>query len=151
MQQVEIILLEKIGNRAVGTIARVKRGFANYLVRFGKAKRATKQAKIDFEAEKATLLKRAEEKLEEAKVQAEKMQGLVLTLTQQAGVDGRLFGSVGNGDIAVVLATTGFEIPKINIRLPNGPLKTVGSHTVLIALHADVLVDVQVQIIGETN
>jgi large subunit ribosomal protein L9 len=147
--QVEVILLEKIGNRQVGDIARVKRGFANYLVRFHKARRATKQAKIEFEQERAELLKRAAEKLAQAEVLATKLASVSVSITQQAGVDGRLFGSVGTQDIASQLQERGFEINKTMVKLPEGPLKVVGLHAVSIALHADVSAEIQVQIIGE--
>lgn len=148
--QVEIILLEKIGNRQIGDIARVKRGFANYLVRFHKARRATKQAKIQFEQEKAELLKQAAEKFSAAEALAEKIANISLSIAQQAGIDGRLFGSVGTQDIAQQLQQRGYQITKTQIRLPNGPLKIVGLHTVAVSLHADVTVNVQLQIIGET-
>ncbi len=149
--QVEVILLEKIGNRQIGDIARVKKGFANYLVRFKKARRATKLAKVEFEQQRAELLQRAAEKLAAAQKEGEKLANITIHLIQQAGVDGRLFGSVGNQDIAQKLGETGFAITRSQVRLPNGPLKVVGLHTVSIALHADVVVEIQVKITPESN
>ncbi|MFM2343595.1 MAG: hypothetical protein RLZZ210_203 [Pseudomonadota bacterium] len=148
--QVEVILLEKVGGRgSIGDIIRVKKGFANFLVRFQKARRATTRARAEFEQQKAELLAKAAQKLENAQALAQKLEGKLITITQQAGLDGRLFGSVNNHVISEELAKIGFEnINKSDIRMPNGALKTTGEHDLIVALHADVLSNIKVKIIG---
>jgi large subunit ribosomal protein L9 len=88
--------------------------------------------------------------LAESQKLGEKLAGTTIKLTQKAGVDGRLFGSVTNADIAQELVKAGYEVAKANIRMPNGPLKVVGDSTVSVALHTDVVVDITVSVYGET-
>ncbi len=149
MQQ-EIILLEKVNGRgAVGDIVKVRTGFANYLVRFQKAKFATKQAKSEFEQQKSELIAKAEQKLAEAKVIAQKLEGAVIKISRQAGLDGRLFGSVTNFDIMEELKKNGYtNLVKNDIYLPNGALKTTGEHDLSVRLHVDVTANIRVKIIG---
>jgi large subunit ribosomal protein L9 len=148
----EVILLDKVVNLGdLGSIVRVKDGYArNFLIPSGRARRATAQNKADFEAKRAELEKAAAAKLAAAQAQGEKLAGTTLKLTQKAGVDGRLFGSVTNFDIAEELAKAGYQVAKAQVRMPNGPIKTVGDSTVSVALHTDVVVDVTITVYGET-
>ncbi|CAG2128123.1 50S ribosomal protein L9 [Cupriavidus plantarum] len=147
----QVILLEKVINLGnLGDIVRVKDGYArNFLIPSKKARRATDTAIAEFEAKRAELEKAAAEKLAAAQAEGEKLNGLTVQLTQKSGVDGRLFGSVTNADIAEALGTQGFKVEKAQVRLPNGPLKVVGDHPVTVSLHTDVVVDVTVSVLGE--
>ena len=147
----QIILLEKVVNLGnLGDIVKVKDGFArNFLIPQKKARRATKDAIAEFEVRRADLEKVAAEKLAAATAQGEKLSGQVIRISQKAGVDGRLFGSVTNFDIAEALKAQGFVVEKSQVHLPTGPLKLVGEHAVQVGLHTDVLVDVTVAVIGE--
>jgi len=148
----QIILLDKVVNLGnLGEIVKVKDGYArNFLIPSGRARRATEANKAEFEAKRAELEKAAAAKLAEAEGQGEKLGGTTVKLTQKAGVDGRLFGSVTNSDIAEELNKQGYKVAKAQVRLPNGPIKTVGETTVSVALHTDVVVDVTVSVYGET-
>lgn len=147
----QIILLEKVVNLGnLGDVVKVKDGYGrNFLIPQGKAKRATEANKAEFAARRAVLEKQQADILAAAQARGEKLAGFLLQVTQKAGVDGRLFGSVTNGDIAESLTAQGFEVVKAEVRLPNGPLKTVGDHAVSIALHHDVVVDITVSVLGE--
>ncbi|MCP3721681.1 50S ribosomal protein L9 [Paraburkholderia sp. EG287A] len=147
----QIILLEKVVNLGnLGDIVKVKDGYArNFLIPNKKARRATKDAIAEFEVRRAELEKVAAEKLAAAQAEGEKLNGLTVQIGQKAGVDGRLFGSVTNADIAVALTKQGFAVEKAQVRLPEGPLKMVGDHPVQVALHTDVVVDVTVSVLGE--
>ena len=147
----QIILLEKVVNLGnLGDIVKVKDGFArNFLIPQKKARRATKDAVAEFEVRRADLEKIAAEKLAAATAQGEKLAGQTVKISQKAGVDGRLFGSVTNFDIAEALKAQGFVVEKAQVRLPTGPLKLVGEHSVQVGLHTDVVVDVTIQVIGE--
>ena len=149
----QIILLEKVANLGnLGDVVKVKDGFArNYLIPTRQARRATESAIKEFEVKRAELEKAAGEKLAAAQALGEKMSGRTVHITQKAGVDGRLFGSVTNHDIAEALKRIGFEVVKSQIRMPNGPLKVVGEHTVSVAPHTDVLAEVKVVVLGETQ
>ncbi|MEQ6348657.1 50S ribosomal protein L9 [Ralstonia pseudosolanacearum] len=148
----QIILLEKVVNLGnLGDVVRVKDGYArNFLIPNKQARRATASAIQEFEARRAELEKLAAERLAAAQAEGEKLSGLTLQLSQKAGVDGRLFGSVTNHDIAAALTAQGFKVEKAQVRMPNGPLKTVGDHPVAVSLHTDVSVDVTVSVLGET-
>jgi large subunit ribosomal protein L9 len=148
----QIILLDKVVNLGnLGEVVKVKDGYArNFLLPSGRARRATAVAIKEFEVKRAELEKAAAVKLAEMQAHGEKLGGTTVKLTQKAGVDGRLFGSVTNADIANEVSKQGFEVTKSQIRLPNGPIKTVGDHAVSIALHTDVLVDITVTVYGET-
>ncbi len=149
----QIILLEKIANLGnLGDVVKVKDGYArNFLIPSRSARRATETAIKEFEAKRAELEKAAAEKLAAAQTLGEKMSGRTVHITQKAGVDGRLFGSVTNHDIAEALTRIDFKVAKSQVRLPNGPLKTVGEHTVSVAAHTDVVVEVKVVVVGETD
>ena len=148
----QIILLDKVVNLGnLGEVVKVKDGYArNFLIPSGRARRATAVAIKEFEVKRAELEKSAAVKLAEMQAQGEKLGGTTVKLTQKAGVDGRLFGSVTNADIAHEVSKQGFVVVKSQIRLPNGPLKTVGDHAVSVALHTDVVVDITVTVYGET-
>lgn len=148
----QIILLDKVVNLGnLGDVVKVKDGYArNFLIPFGRARRATAAAIKEFEVKRAELEKAAAAKLAEMQAQGEKLGGTTVKLTQKAGVDGRLFGSVTNADIAQEVTKQGFAVSKSQIRLPNGPIKTVGDHAINIALHTDVVVDITVTVYGET-
>ena len=147
----QIILLDKVVNLGnLGEIVKVKDGYArNFLIPSGRARRATTAAKAEFEAKRAELEKAAAEKLAAAQAQGEKLAGTTVKLTQKAGVDGRLFGSVTNHDICEEINKLGFQLVKSQIRMP-GLIKTVGDNTISVALHTDVVVEVTVSVYGET-
>ena len=148
----QIILLDKVVNLGnLGEVVRVKDGYArNFLIPSGRARRATASAKEEFEAKRAELEKAAAAKLAESQAIGEKLAGTTVKLTQKAGVDGRLFGSVTNADIAEELTKNGYKVVKAQIRMPNGPIKVVGDSTVGVALHTDVVVDITVSVYGES-
>ncbi len=148
----QIILLDKVLNvGSLGDIVKVKDGYArNFLIPSGRARRATTANKAEFEAKRAELEKAAAAKLADSQAQGEKLGGSAVKLTQKAGVDGRLFGSVTNGDIAEELNKQGYKVAKSQVRMPNGPIKIVGDSTVSVALHTDVVVEITVTVYGET-
>ncbi len=148
----QVILLDKVANLGnLGDVVKVKDGYArNFLIPTRAARRATESAIKEFEAKRAELEKAALDKLATAKALGDKMSGRTVHITQKAGVDGRLFGSVTNNDIAEALTRIDFKVTKAQVRMPNGPLKTVGEHTVSVAPHTDVLVEVKVVVLGET-
>jgi len=147
----QVILLDKMPNLGqLGDVVRVKDGYArNYLIPYGKAKRATEAAIAEFNARRAELEKAAAEKLAAAQALGAKLADFTVQLSEKAAVDGRLFGSVTNHTVAAELIAKGFDVNKAQVRMPNGPLKIAGEHTVTIGLHADVVVDVKVVVSGE--
>lgn len=147
----QVILLEKMPNLGqLGDVVRVKDGYArNFLIPYGKAKRATEVAIAEFAARRSELEKAAAEKLAAAQALGAKLSATVVQLSEKAAVDGRLFGSVTNHNIAAALVAAGLPVEKAQVRMPNGALKIAGEHTVTVALHPDVVVDVKVVIAGE--
>ena len=147
----QVILLEKIVNLGqLGDVVKVKQGYArNFLIPQGKARRATETAIKEFEGRRAELEKVQADKFAAAQSVQEKLSGGKVQVTAKAGVDGRLFGSITNYDIAEALAKQGFNINKAQIRMPQGPLKLVGDHTITVALHSDVTTDITVTVVGE--
>jgi len=147
----QVILLEKIVNLGgLGEVVKVRNGFArNYLIPNGKAKRATPASVAEFELRRADLEKAQDAALAAAQEKAAKLDGLMIQITQKAGVDGKLFGSVTNVDISAALKAQGYDVPKASIRMPQGPLKTVGDHPLKLSLHTDVLVTITVAVLGE--
>ena len=147
----QIILLEKVVNVGnLGDVVKVKDGYArNFLIPQRMARRATASAVAEFEVKRAELEKAAAAKLAACQAQGEKLNGMTVQVAQKAGVDGRLFGSVTNFDIAEALTKQGFAVEKAQVRLPNGPLKVTGEHAVSVALHTDVVVDVTIAVVGE--
>jgi large subunit ribosomal protein L9 len=147
----QVILLEKVVNVGnLGDVVKVKDGYArNFLIPQKMARRATQAAVAEFEVKRAELEKAAAEKLGAAQAQGEKLSGMTITIAQKAGVDGRLFGSVTNFDIAEALTKQGFAVEKAQVRMPTGPLKTTGEHPVAVALHTDVVVEITIAVVGE--
>ncbi len=149
----QIILLEKVGKLGnLGDVVKVKDGYArNYLIPGKLARRATEAAIKEFEGRRAELEKVAAAKLAAAQALGEQMAGKTVRIAQKAGVDGRLFGSVTNADIAEALTKAGMAVQKAQVRMPNGPLKTVGEHPVSVAPHSDVVVEVTIHVVAQAD
>lgn len=147
----QIILLEKITNLGqLGDVVKVKDGYArNFLIPAGKAKRATEANLKAFEARRAELERESAERLAAAQAVGERLEGLTVQITQKAGVDGKLFGSVTNADIAEALKALDFAIERAMVRMPEGPLKTIGDFPVVVGLHTDVQASITVSVLGE--
>ena len=147
----EVILLEKIANLGnLGDKVNVKAGYGrNFLLPQGKATAATAENVAAFEARRAELEKLAAEKKASAESRAAQLAELEVTITATAGDEGKLFGSIGTHDIADALKAQNFGVHKAQVRMPNGPIKTVSVSTVEVALHTDVLVEVTVEVAGE--
>ena len=147
----QIILMEKVVNLGgLGDLVKVKDGYArNFLIPQGKAKRATPANLAEFEARRAELERIQAERLAAAQALAAKLDGLMVQITRKAGMDGRLFGSVTNADVAEALQAQGHEIERSAVRMPNGPIKTVGDVQLEVAPHSDVVVTITVSVLGE--
>ena len=147
----QIILLDKVINLgALGDVVKVKDGYArNFLIPSGRARRATQANMEVFAAQKAEVERVAAEKLADAQRRAEKLEGGSVKISQKAGVDGRLFGSITNADIADALKAQGHEVAKAEVRLPEGPLKAIGEYPVTLGLHTDVTASITVVVAGE--
>lgn len=150
----QVVLLDKVNRLGnLGDVVKVKDGFArNFLIPQGHARRATPEALKEFEARRAELEKASADRFTKARALGDQINGTNVTISQKAGVDGRLFGSVTNHDIAAALQKQGVgEVHKSEIRMPNGPLKAIGEYDVLVALHADVIADLKVVVIAEND
>ena len=149
----QVILLEKVGNVGdLGEVVKVRQGYArNFLIPQGKAKRATEKAIEEFKVRRAELEAAHNKALVLAQERAAKLEGLMVQITQKAGVDGRLFGSVTNYDIAESLKAQGHEVSKAMVRMPTGPLKQVGDYPVTLDLNADVTTTITVSVLGDTS
>lgn len=147
----QVILMEKVVNLGnLGDVVKVRDGYArNFLIPQGKAKRVTPENLAEFETRRAELERQQAEKLSAAQEKAAKLEGLMVQITRKAGVDGRLFGSVTNFDVAEALMAQGIEVEKADIRMPQGPLKMIGDAQVQIALHSDVVAAITVSVLGE--
>ena len=147
----QIILLDKVVNLGgLGDVVKVKDGYArNYLIPQGKAKRANAANLAEFEARRAELERLAAEQLAAAQAEGAKLEGQSVSISRKAGVDGRLFGSVTNADIAEALKAKGFVVEKSAVRMPEGPLKAVGESQIVVALHTDVTATITVTVVGE--
>ena len=147
----QVILLEKVANLGnLGDIVRVKDGFGrNFLIPQRKAKRATEANKAELEARRADLEKAAAAQLVAAQATAAKLDGMMVQITEKAGVDGRLFGSVTNFNIAEALTKQGFPVERSQIRMPTGPIKTIGDNDIGVQLHTDVVVNIKVSVLGD--
>ncbi len=145
----QIILLDKVGKLGgLGDVVSVKQGYArNYLIPQKLARRATEAAIKEFEGRRADLEKTALAKLAAAQALGDQLNGKTVRIAQKAGVDGRLFGSVTNADVAEALTKAGMAVQKSQVRMPTGPLKTVGEHPVSVAPHTDVVVEVTVHVV----
>ena len=148
----QVILMEKVANLGnLGDVVKVKDGYArNFLIPEGKAKRATEANLKAFEEKRAELESAQAEQLRVAQERGAKLDGLMLQVTQKAGVDGRLFGSVTNYDIVDALKAQGHEVERSHVRMPAGALKQVGDYPIQVALHSDVVVTITVSVLGET-
>jgi len=148
----QVILMEKVVNLGgLGDVVKVKDGYArNFLIPHGKAKRATEANLKEFEGRRAELERKANEQLKGAQERGEKLEGQKIEIPAKAGVDGRLFGSVTNADIAEALTkSTGIEVKKADVRMPQGPLKHIGEFPLVVALHSDVLSNITVNVVAE--
>jgi len=147
----QVILLEKVGNLGnLGDVVRVKDGYGrNFLIPHGKAKRATETNMAEFETKRAELEKQQALLLAAAHKRVKDLEGYKLEILQKSGVDGKLFGSVSNIDIAEALNKAGLKVVKAEIRMPDGPLKAIGDHPITIVLHHDVTTEIVVTVIGE--
>ena len=147
----QIILMDKVVNLGnLGDVVKVKDGYArNFLIPSGRARRATQANMAAFAAQKAELERLAAEKLADAQRRGEKLEGSSVKISQKAGVDGRLFGSITNADIADALKAQGHEVAKADVRLPDGPLKAIGEYSVVLALHTDVTANITVVVTGD--
>ena len=147
----QVILMEKVANLGnLGDVVKVKDGFArNFLIPQGKAKRATESNLKAFESRRAELEKAQNEQLAKQQERGQKLEGLTIQITQKAGPDGRLFGSVTNYDIVEALNKQGHEVERAMIRMPQGPLKQVGEFPIQVALHTDVTATIKVAVLGE--
>lgn len=147
----KIILLEKVANLgSLGDIVEVKNGFArNFLIPFGKAKRATALSLKEFEAKRAEYELHQSDALASAQARQAKIDGQVFVVSAKAGVDGKLFGSVTSMDIAEAVSKSGIEVKKSEVSLPNGPLKTIGEFEVTVLLHHDVNAVVKINVTSE--
>jgi large subunit ribosomal protein L9 len=143
--------MEKVVNLGeLGDVVKVKDGFArNYLIPHGKAKRATEANLKEFESRRAELEKAQADALAKAQAHSAKLEGLTVQITQKAGPDGRLFGSVTNYDIVEALKKQGHEVERAMIRMPQGPLKQVGEYPLQVALRSDVVAGIKVSVLGE--
>jgi large subunit ribosomal protein L9 len=147
-----VILMEKLANLGnLGDVVKVKDGYArNYLIPYGKAKRATESNVKAFESRRGELEKAQAATLAQAQERGAKLDGLTLQIVQKAGVDGRLFGSVTNYDIVEALTKQGHEVERSQVRMPDGSLKQVGDYRLQVALHADVVATIHVAVLGES-
>jgi large subunit ribosomal protein L9 len=147
----QVILMEKVVNLgSLGDVVKVKDGFArNFLIPQGKARRATPANLAEFEKSRGALERAQASALEQAQMRMEKLEGLTLQIQRKAGVDGRLFGSVTNYDIAEALQVRGQDVPRASVRMPQGPLKAIGEYPVAIQLHTDVTAHITVSVLAE--
>jgi len=148
----QIILLDKVVNLGgLGDVVKVKDGYArNFLIPQGKAKRANAANLAEFEVRRAELERVAAEQLAAAQAEGEKLEGTAVTISRKAGVDGRLFGSVTNADVADALKAKGFSVEKSAVRMPDGPLKIIGETQLVVSLHTDVTATISVAVVGES-
>ncbi|MDO8991362.1 MAG: 50S ribosomal protein L9 [Sideroxyarcus sp.] len=147
----QVILMEKVINLGqLGDVVKVKNGFArNFLIPQGKAKRATENNVADFAARRAELEAAEAAKLADAQARGATLEGVTVQIAQKAGVDGKLFGSVTNADIAAALAALGHKVEKGQVQMATGHLKQIGDHAVTVSLHPDVVANVTVTVVGE--
>ena len=149
----QVILLDKVAKLGnLGDVVKVKQGYArNFLIPQKLARLATDAAIAEFEARRAELEKAAAAKLAAAQALGEAISGKTIRIGQKAGVDGRLFGSVTNADVAEALNKNGFAVIKAQVRMPHGPLKAIGEFPVNVAAHTDVVVEITVQVVAEAE
>lgn len=149
----DVILLEKVENLGnIGDRVKVRPGFGrNFLLPRGKATLATAANLAIFEARRAELEQRQAEELRLAQARAVAAGQLKLRLTAKAGTEGKLFGSLGTVDISEACMAAGVDIKRSEVRLPDGPIRTIGEHTVGLHLHSDVNVEISVTVVAEVE
>ena len=147
----QIILLEKIVNLGqLGDVVKVKDGYArNFMIPTGKANRATPANLKEFDVRRAELERESAALLAAAQARGQQLEGMTVQVRQKAGVDGKLFGSVTPADITEALRKNDFPIERTMVRMPEGPLKTIGDFPVVVALHTDVHVSITVSVLAE--
>lgn len=147
----DIILLEKIDRLGkLGDVVSVKPGFArNFLLPFGKAKIANEANVKELEERRAEFEAKEAEALSVAEARKAKLDELAISITSKSGTEGKLFGSVGNADIADAVTAAGVDIEKKEVRLPTGPIRTAGEYEIDLHLHTDVNATIKLTIIGE--
>lgn len=147
----EVILLSKVENLGnLGDVVSVRPGYArNFLIPYGKAKAATKANLAEFEARRAELEKAAADALAAAEARAAQLEGFTVTVSAKAGSEGKLFGSIGTTEIAHALTAAGHAVERREVRLPNGPLRTVGEFDISLHLHSDVNANIKVVVVAE--
>jgi len=147
----QVILLQKVANLGnIGDRVKVRSGYGrNYLLPQGKATLATPENVARFEERRAELERLAREHLTSAGERAAAMKDFKLTIHAKAGTEGKLFGSIGTADIAEACTQVGFRVERSEVRLPTGPLRTLGEHSLNLHLHADVDVPLTVSIVPE--
>ncbi len=147
----QVILMDKVVNLGnLGDVVKVKDGYArNFLIPTGRARRATQANMEVFAAQKAELERVAAEKLADAQARAARLEGASVAISQKAGVDGRLFGSVTSADIADALKAQGHEVEKADVRMPDGPFKAIGEYSLVLGLHHDVIANITVVVVGQ--
>ena len=141
-----VILLERVANLGdLGDAVKVKAGYGrNFLIPQGKAVPATPENVEKFEARRAELEQAAAERLSTAEARKDAISALTITITQKAGEEGKLFGSVGTSDIAHAISDAGVAIEKREVRLPTGPIRQIGEHNIEIELHSDVVANITI-------
>ncbi len=149
----EVILFEKIDRLgSIGDLVNVKSGFArNYLLPQGKAKVATDANKAEIESRRAEFEQMAADALVAAEKRLEQIEALAISITAKSGAEGKLFGSIGNVDIAAALTEAGVDVEKREVRLPEGPIRQAGEYEVVIHLHSDVNATAKVTVIGDED
>jgi len=147
----DVILLTKVANLGnIGDRVKVKSGYGrNFLLPKGKATLATPENVKKFEARRAELEKIARDQFQDAESRAAAFKEFKLQITAKAGTEGKLFGSIGTSDIAEACTKAGHKLARAEVRLPTGPLRTVGDHTITLHLHTDIDVQLPVVITAE--
>jgi large subunit ribosomal protein L9 len=147
----EVILLKKVANLGnIGDRVNVKSGYGrNYLLPTGRATLVTPKNVVKFEAMRVELERKAAQDLSDAEGRAAVLKDYKLTITAKAGSEGKLFGSIGTNDVAEALTAAGYPVVRAEVRMPNGPIRIVGEHALVLHLHTDINVDITVAVVGE--
>jgi large subunit ribosomal protein L9 len=147
----EVILLKKVANLGnIGDRVKVKSGYGrNYLLPTGRATLVTPKNVVKFEAMRAELEQKAAQDLSDAEGRATVLKDYKLTVTAKAGSEGKLFGSIGTNDIAEAMTKAGYPVTRAEVRMPNGPIRIVGEHALVLHLHTDINVDITVTVVAE--
>lgn len=147
----DVILLTKVANLGtIGDRVKVKSGYGrNFLLPKGKATLATPDNVKKFEARRTELEKVARDQFSDAESRAAAFKEFKLAISAKAGTEGKLFGSIGTADIAEACTKAGHKLARAEVRLPTGPLRTVGEHMIALHLHTDIDVQLPVVITAE--